>query len=67
MFIYLGFNEGYTPEFVLRSGEFEVLMCVDNTETTGGGAGGRWGVEKGVIFACLPYYDQMYIIWNGHN
>ena len=31
----------YEPEFTLSRGEFDVLLCVDNTETTGGGAGGR--------------------------
>ena len=66
MFIYLGFNEGYTPEFVLRSGEFEVLMCVDNTETTGGGAGGRWGVEKGSFFlpVAVLWPNVYYMKWS---
>merc|ERR1719300_1917987 len=31
----------HVPEFSLKAGTYDVLLCVDNTETTGGGVGGR--------------------------
>ena len=34
-------RDTFTPQFKLSRGCFEIVLCVDNTETSGGGAGGR--------------------------
>ena len=51
----------HTPEFVLPAGSYEVILCVDNTETTGGGAGGRKTLKEDTVRhlkQCGTMYDR---------
>ena len=34
-------SDSHQPDFVFQAGTYEVILCVDNTETAGGGFGGR--------------------------
>ena len=38
----------HRPDFVLR-GDFDILLCVDNTETSGGGVGGRKTLKVEIV------------------
>jgi len=42
-------RDTFTPQFRLSRGRFEILLCVDNTETSGGGAGGRKNLKTETI------------------
>ena len=51
----------HTPEFVLAAGSYDVILCVDNTETTGGGAGGRKTLKEDTVRhlkQCGTLYDR---------
>ena len=42
-------RDTFTPQFKLSRGRFEILLCVDNTETSGGGAGGRKNLKTETV------------------
>ena len=42
-------RDTFTPQFKLSRGCFEILLCVDNTETSGGGAGGRKSLKTETV------------------
>jgi len=42
-------KDTFTPQFKLSRGRFDILLCVDNTETTGGGAGGRKSLKTETV------------------
>ena len=51
----------HQPEFVLAAGSFDVVLCVDNTETVGGGAGGRKTLKEDTarhLQQCGVMYDR---------
>jgi len=51
----------HTPQFKLRKGSFDILLCVDNTETTGGGSGGRKTLKLETVRhlqSCNVMYDR---------
>ena len=51
----------HTPEFELRAGSYDVILCVDNTETVGGGAGGRKTLKEDTVRhlqRCGVAYDR---------
>ena len=51
----------HTPEFVLPAGSYDVILCVDNTETTGGGTGGRKTLKEDTVRhlqRCGTMYDR---------
>ena len=51
----------HQPEFRLVPGRFEILLCVDNTETAGGGVGGRKTLKAETVrhlAECGVAYDR---------
>ena len=51
----------HQPEFVLAAGSYDVVLCVDNTETVGGGAGGRKTLKEDTarhLQQCGVMYDR---------
>ena len=54
-------GDRHHPEFVLPAGQFDVILCVDNTETAGGGAGGRKTLKEETarhLKDCNVPYDR---------
>ena len=54
-------GDRHQPQFVLPAGQFDVLLCVDNTETAGGGAGGRKTLKEETVRHlrdCNVPYDR---------
>jgi ERCC4-type nuclease len=53
--------DAHRPDFVLRGGGFDILLCVDNTETAGGGVGGRKTLKVETVRhlqQCGVMYDR---------
>jgi len=51
----------HQPQFVLRRGNFDILLCVDNTEIKGGGVGGRQNLKVETVRhlqQCGTLYDR---------
>jgi len=42
-------RDTFKPKFKLSRGHFEILLCVDNTETSGGAAGGRKNLKTETV------------------
>ena len=54
-------TNSHTPEFVMPAGSYDVILCVDNTETTGGGVGGRKTLKEETVRhlqRCGVMYDR---------
>ena len=51
----------HVPQFEMRAGSYDVILCVDNTETVGGGAGGRKTLKEDTVRhlqRCGVAYDR---------
>merc|ERR1740131_453426 len=44
-----GESNNHVAEFTLKAGQFEVILCIDNTEITGGAAGGRKNMKAETV------------------
>lgn len=42
-------RDTFTPRFHLAAGRYTILLCVDNTETTGGAAGGKKNLKTETV------------------
>ena len=54
-------GNSHRAEFVLTAGSYEVILCVDNTETQGGGVGGRKTLREETarhLQSCGVPYDR---------
>jgi len=55
--------DSHQPEFKLKAGSFDILLCVDNTEVAGGGAGGR----KSLKVETVRHLEEHNVPYNKRN